>query len=163
MRYTIFLLVFLYAFVGCSEDNANSDTIFVNFGEEFELEVKQKAVVTGNALSEVTDSVLVEIVSLQDGRCPGVCIRAGEVQMWITVSSRQQTVSIPTCIGVDCGLVDEAFRNSERPTEIDTTNFSLSGKSYSILFKGATPHPKINGNKKIKGADRAILEVIRRK
>ena len=156
----IFILLLCGA-MGCAEDTAvQSNGQSVSFDEDFQLSVDERVTVTGHGSNEVADSVLIEVMSMQDNRCPkgGNCIRAGEVQLKIIASSRQQTRSIATCIGVDCGVVDEEFRNPESVTETDTTLFTLNGKSYKLLFKEATPYPEAAGNK---GANKAILKVVR--
>ena len=164
MRQMIFLLILFCSITGCGEnDEAQSDVQFVNFNEEFQIGIDEKAVIAGNESGELTDSVLIEAISMQDNRCPENvdCIRAGEVQLKIVASNKQQVDSIATCIGVDCGVIDEEFRNPEVTTEIDTTSFTLNGKSYKLLFKEANPYPKVEGNKKVERADKAILKVIR--
>ena len=162
----IFLLVFLYGITGCREDEgAQSSTRFANFGEDFQIGFDEKVVITSNSLGEVTDSLLVEVVTMEDNRCPDgtTCVRAGEVQLKIAVSDRQKTESIPTCIGFDCGSIDEEFRNPNSQTEIDTTSFILDSRSYELIFKEATPYPKASGDKSeaSDGAREAVLKIIR--
>ena len=166
MKQMIFLLIFLYGITGCREDEgAQSGIQFANFGEDFQIGADEKVIITGNSSGEVTDSLLVEVITMEDNRCPdgATCIRAGEVQLKIAVSDRQKTESIPTCIGFDCGSINEEFRNPNSQTEIDTTSFILDSRSYELIFKDAIPYPKASGDKSelSNGAKKAVLKIIR--
>ena len=160
MRQMILLLTLFCSITGCGEnDAAQSDVQFVNFNEEFQIGVGEKAIIAGNASGEITDSLLIEVVNLQDGRCgKGMnCIRGGSADLRVTVSKRKQAEEIATCIGPDCGFTNEEFENPT-PTEIDTTNFTLDNNTYTMIFKDAIPFPALNDNNSDK---RAVLKVIR--
>ena len=167
MKWISIKVILLYAFVGCSEDiGAQLNTRIVSFDEKFEISLEEKVVIKDdNKSGEVTDSLLVEMTLLEDNRCPegANCIRAGEVQMQLIASSRQQTEALATCIGFGCGFLDEKFRNQSSHTEVDTTVFTLDGRSYELIFMDAVPSPKVDGKKSERsdGADRAILKVVR--
>ena len=156
MKWTIIQVMLLYAFVGCKEDTgAQLNTKVVNFGEEFQLQVNQKAVVTGNGSGEVTDSLLVEMITIKDTRC-GDCISGGAAEIALKASTRKQSEDLTMCIGPDCN-----HPNRHIDGRNDTLSFTLDNVSYSLIFKDAVPFPDVNGGRKDNGAERAILEVIR--
>ena len=155
MKWNIIQVIFLYAFTGCSEDTgAQLNTKMVNFGQDFELEVNQKAIVTGNESGEVTDSLLVEMVTIKDTRC-GDCISGGAAEIALKASTRKQSKDLRMCIGTDCSHLKQAGG------EQDTLKFALNNIPYSLIFEGAVPIPKADSNKKIKRAEKAILKVVR--
>lgn len=155
MKQLAILFVFLCATIGCNEDQVNPNTLPVNFGQEFPLKVGDKAVATANT---ATDSLLVEVISIQDNRCPRdvECIRAGEVQVEVIVTSRQQSENLAMCIGPDCGYLEERFRNSTSNTVIDTAYFTLDNIPYQLILENVLPYPMSDGQ----GANTPILRIV---
>ena len=158
MKNMIFLSIFLYSTVGCGEDDGSrAEVQFVTFDEEFQIGINEKVVVTGNGLGEVTDSLLVEMITIKDTRCPrGVmCISGGAAEIAIKASAREQSEILAVCIGTDCSHLNQAGG------EHNTLEFVLGDISYLLIFESAVPVPSVEGNKKNNGAEKAILKVTR--
>ena len=156
----ISLLILFCSITGCGQnDEMQSGVQFVNFNEEFQLGVREKAIIAGNGTGEVTDSLFVEMTSIEDTRCPegAVCITGGAAKIALKLSNGQKSQDSEMCIGTDCSYLD---RHSNA-VPIDTVTFNLDNNIYSLIFEEATPYPKADGNKKIERADKAILKVIR--
>lgn len=96
MKHIFLLLVVFLIISGCSDEQVNTDLPIVSFDETFELTIDEPVIVVDNLAEGEADSLLIQVISIQDNRCPkdAQCIRAGEVQAKVSKVSRQQVREI---------------------------------------------------------------------
>jgi len=142
----------------CQDDNIEFDTLIGKYGEEFQLILHQKIILTEEAnTDEIVDSLIVELTSLNDVRCPAdVCITEGYAEISFKLIRNGIMEKFKGCIG-RCSIPYPQEYSGFVST--DSLEIQLNQSQYLVLFKGIVPHRKEYYNKGKTPNLHAVMEV----
>lgn len=92
-----------------------------------------------NQSARLSSGVSVRVDSIQDSRCPQdprvYCVWAGEARVKLSLSENNDSTSI--------GLILEPNPKSGNAKRMDSTNVTLSNKTYKVILREVNPRPSL--------------------